>query len=147
MTPSDVHSLLIGQVPELEHRRLYSSGKNGFSDRAFDESRFLAVAMLTLAKALRTSNPSRVVLFISPTHDKWVVRQFDDISAVAFRSIAKGPGSPEGIRSLAHLFGDAWKMIFYTSRLLQFQEKPEAWTSFGFSIEDPIPEWMREGLL
>ena len=147
MSPSDVHRLLLGTDPEAEHSKLYESRKMGFSDKGFDKSRFLAVAMLTLSKTLRTAQPSRVVLLIAPTHDKWVVEEFDNISAVAFKSIKKHPGSLQGRAALAQLFGSAFKTVFYCSRLLQLPDQPESWTSYGFAREDPIPDWMRNGLL
>ncbi len=147
MKPSDVHRILMGKEPETEHSRLYDADRMGFSDKTFDKSRFLAVAMLTLSKTLRTAQPSRVVLLIAPSHDKWVVEEFDNISAVAFKSIKKHPGSLQGRVLLAKLFGDAFKTVFYCSRLLQLPDQPESWTAFGFTREDPIPDWMRAGLL
>jgi hypothetical protein len=147
MTPSEVHFMLTGEEPDSSHTKFYDSGKMGFSDKGFDKARFLSVAMLTLSKTLRRATPSRVVLLISPSHDKWVVQQFDDVSAVAFKVLKKFPGTPSGRADLARLFGSAFKMVFYSSRLLQLPDMPEAWTSFGFSKEDPIPTWMRDGLL
>jgi hypothetical protein len=146
MTPSEIHVMLMGKQPDASHTKFYKSGKMGFSDKGFDKDRFLAVAMLTLYKTLRNKTPSRVVLLIAPSHDKWVVDEFDNVSVVAFKTLKSYPGSPSYRVQLAKLFGSAFKTVFYSSRLLQLEQEPEAWTSFGFSKEDPLPAWMKNSL-
>ena len=147
MTPIEIHAYLTGQQPDPDHLTFYYARKKGFSDKSFNKDRFLLVAVLTLYKSLLKSPPSRVVLLMPPTHDKWVVNEFDNFSQVAFKSIKNHPGTPQGRAKMAKLFGSAFKMIFYSSRLLQLPDQPTSWTSFGFSKDDPIPDWMRDGLV
>jgi hypothetical protein len=149
MTPGQVHALLMGNEPNEIQQAFYSSGKMGFSDKALDKERFTLVAMLTLQKTMRTSmmTPSRVVLLTPPSHFKWVQDAFDDISVIAFKMLKKYPGSSKGRADLSKMIGNCFKIVFYNSRLLQLPDVPDAWTSFGFTREDPIPDWMRAGLL
>lgn len=141
--------MLMGTAPTAAQDAFYNSGKMGFSDKALDKDRFLPVAMLTLQKTMRKSlmTPTRVVLLTPPSHFKWVQDAFDDISVVAFKTLKKFPGSSDGRAKLSRAVGNCFKIVFYNSRLLQLPEVPDAWTSFGFSKEDPIPDWMRDGLL
>lgn len=150
MTPSDAHMLLTGKPPDAAHTLLYESGKAGFSDKGLDKDRFLAVAVLTLQKIMRTGllKPSRAVLYIAPSHDKWAIEQLDAVSRLTFDAIKNRGGSAKGRNALATAVGNCFKMLFVGgNRLLQVNEVPQAWTSFGFSKEDPIPDWMRDGLL
>ncbi len=142
--------MLLGEEPGPNLVKLYTSGKAGFSDTALDEERFLAVTMLTLQKTMRKTmlTPSRVFLLVPPTHYAWVERHYDDVSAAVFRALRSRPGTLKANGQLAKMIGECFKMVFASVRVLQLPGMPEAWTSFGFSKEDPlIPDWMRGGLL
>ena len=149
MTPPELHGTLLGEEPADLHKKLYESGKFGFSDKTLDPERFLAVAMVTLHKTTRVSmhKPARVVLLVPPLKDKWAIEQLDVISERMFRHMKKMPGTSMARGNAAKMVGGWFKVLFVMSRLLQLPEQPDAWTSFGFSKEDPIPDWMREGLL
>jgi hypothetical protein len=150
MTPSELHRTLLNREPDPSHVRLYDSGKKGFADKSFDQNRFLAVAMITLQKTMRKSMsmPSRVMLLIAPTHEKWVREEFDLISAAVFKRLKTYPASTPAKRLVfARNVGECFKIVGYHTRLLQLPDQPESWTSFGFSKEDYIPDWMRNGLL
>ena len=148
-SPAEVHLMLTGKMPEANHVAFYGSGKAGFSDKSFDSDRFLAVSMLTLQRTMRSglNSPSRVVLLVAPSHDKWIVEQLDEVSRATFNHIKKTGGTSKGRAELAKMIGLCFKMLFVGSRLLQLPEQPASWTSFGWTKEDPIPDWMREGLL
>jgi hypothetical protein len=149
MTPPELHRTLLDAVPSDFQQAFYASKKLGFSDKIANEEKFIAVAVLTLSKTMRVHlrKPERVVLFVAPVHDKWVVDQLDKIARKAFNSVKKLGGSTAGRAELAKVIGECFKCLFVGSRLLQLPEMPEAWTSFGFSKDDPIPDWMRDGLL
>lgn len=148
MPPIKLHKTLYGAEPGEAHVSFYDSGKMGYSDKEFDVARFEAVVVLTLHKTLRTgiAKPSRVVLLVAPTHEKWVMEQFDKAARRIYGNFKKLAGA-QSRTELAKLFGNCFAAVFVGSRLLQLPEMPEAWTSFGFTKEDPIPDWMRDGLL
>ncbi len=149
MTTSELHLTLLDKEPDPSHVRLYTSGKVGFADKSFDQNRFLAVAILTLHKTMRKSMklPLRVMLLMPPTHEKWVRDEYDLISAAVFKRLKTYPGSPETVKLLAKRIGECFKIVGYHTRLLQLPDQPESWTAFGFSREDFIPDWMKDGLL
>ena len=150
MTATPTHRLLTGEDPLPIQEKLYESGKFGYSDKALDEDRFLGVAVMTLHKTTRDGRhkpPSRVVLLVPPAQDKWVLEQLDRISAKTFKHLKHLPGTKPSRDRVSIMIGEWFKVLFVMSRLLQLPEQPEAWTSFGFSKEDPIPDWMRDGLL
>ena len=126
MTPSDVHTLLMGKEPEASHLAFYKSGKKGFSDKSFDKDRFLAVSILTLQKTMRSGlkSPSRVVLLVAPTHDKWVVEQLDEVSRTTFNVLKKVPGTSKARAELAQVIGACFKMLFVGGRLLRKLKEP-----------------------
>ena len=149
MTLTDFHQMLTGEAPGQIAASFYATGKSGFSDKTLDAERFAAVAVLTLFKTTRTSmeRPDRVVMLVPPSADKWVISQLDGVSAMVCEHCKKIPGTKEARTRLARMIGDWFKVLFVASRALQLPEQPEAWTSFGFSIDDPIPDWMRDGLM
>jgi hypothetical protein len=149
MTPIELHKTLYRTAPLESHLKLYESDKKGFSNKALDEGLFRAIVVLTLHKTMRGSadQPARVALLVAGTHEKWVIDQFDKEAREIFSNFKTMPGTQKSRAALAKLFGNCFKAVFVGSRLLQLPEAPEAWTSFGFSDQDPIPDWMREGLL
>lgn len=148
MTPGDLHVVLLGEEPTEVQRALYESGKMGFSDKSFDTDQFMAVSVLTLQKTMRVSiyRPERVIMLVAPSHDKWTMEQLDKLASRFLGTLKTAPGSKEGRIRFVKLIGECFKKILVGSRLLQLPEVPDAWTSFGFSRVDLIPDWMREGL-
>jgi hypothetical protein len=120
----------------------------GFSAKSFDTDQFLAVSILTLQKTMRDSiyRPARVIMLVAPTHDKWALDQFDAIAGRCFTTLRTASGTTKGRIQFVKLIGECFNKILVGSRLLQLPDVPAAWTSFGFSKSDPIPDWMREGL-
>jgi hypothetical protein len=149
LTVVDFHRMLSFDDPTETHNKLYASGMLGFDDKNLDEERFLAVATLTLFKTTRKDlhAPERVILLVPPRKDEWAIKQLDVISGKCFKLMQKMPGTPKARGDLAKVVGKCFDVLFIMSRLLQLPEQPESWTSFGFSKEDPIPDWMRERLL
>ena len=148
MTPGDLHRVLLAEEPTEGQQILYDSGKMGFSDKSFDTDQFMAVCVLTLQKTMRVSmyRPERVIMLVAPTHDKWALEQFDLVAGRFLGTLKRAPGSKAGRIQFVKLIGECFKKILVGSRLLQLPEVPDAWTSYGFSRGDLIPDWMREGL-
>jgi hypothetical protein len=129
---------------------LYDSGKNGFSDRTISEDRFFAVLGLTLARTMVRGMfaPTRVTMFIRPAHEKWIMSAYETHTNAIFRTIGKLPMQDREVRvNVAQLMGFCLMGIAFSSRVLQIPEPPRLWTSFGFDVDDAIPDWLRAGLL
>ena len=139
---SERHAILLGKDPTSVQQQLYSRYPEvrGFSDHALDPERLEAavVAALTTGKA-----NERVLLLAPVSHEVWVLDGINDVAARMFERCKMQRDPAAFARGLGTLF----QKLLVAGRLLQLPAEPPYWVSFGFSIEDPLPEWMTGRLI
>jgi len=144
-----LHATLLGKPPTKIQYLFYDSGKLGFSDKSLDEERFEAVALLTIRKTMRTSmkRPERVGMVVPSSHEKWVVSHFNEFHRRMHENFKKMKGLRESRFQLTLMMAECFKRVLVGGKgLLQMPEGAVATTSFGWVTEDPLPEWLRQGL-
>lgn len=137
------HRTLLGQEPTEAQSKLYDSYPKyrGIADRTLDPK--IAEAILILA--LQSGVAQDKVLVLAPlAHEKWMLAQFDQLVDRAF-AVCKQ--YPQHARQMVTGYAQLFKKVQLTGRLLQLTREPQYWVSFGFSTEDPLPEWMPQRLL
>ncbi len=146
ITVSKFHEHLLAADPTEEQQRLYDvfPSRVGFDDGALNEERFEAIVVGTLFLA-RTAG--KVILCAPPQHEKWVLACYNLVADRIFATCRKMQGTSESRIRVAKIYGDLFKKAFVLGRLLQLEEEPQAWTIFGFSKSDPLPNWVIPKLL
>jgi hypothetical protein len=144
----DVHSLFMGNEPTPAQARFYASKMRGFSDKAFNKERLAAVVVMALVMTTRKSieDPTRVILAIPSSHDPWAVEEMNKLSKGMFDHIRKSDMTPENRITNAKNLGRLFKSFYLCNHILQYTEKPDCWMAFGFTKDEPIPDWMKERL-
>jgi hypothetical protein len=112
----------------------------GVSDRSLDAE--LLEAVLIAALTFGTYD-DRVCVFAPIVHESWVLDQFNQIAGIIFGTCYKAPDKVKVAEGYKRMF----KKILLAGKFLQLPEEPSHWVSFGFAVDDPIPEWMQKRLL
>lgn len=137
------HKTVLGSEPTAEQSRLYSSYPKykGIADRTLDPK----VAEAVLILALRSGFAQDKVLVLAPIqHETWLLQQFDLIVTTALEDCKRYPSR---IRQTTAGYTQLFKKVTLMGRLLQLHREPQYWVSFGFTSDDPLPEWMPQRLL
>jgi len=142
ITPAAKHVVIFGSTPTEKQALLYSKYPEfrGFSDQSLDTEVFDAAMLLTIISG---SPHDRVLLFAPSRHESWVLDRFNTLIALVFENCRKHPKRLEHSRFYTQLF----QKIGIMGRLLQLHTEPEHWISFGFSVDERLPEWMPKRLL
>jgi hypothetical protein len=144
-----LHRVILGREPTPIQQRLYDEFPHavGYSDRSLNPERFQAVTVLTLVRAIeakRGPEPHRVLMFIPPAHEAWVLEQFHTFTKDVFAYCKTLSGNRV---ALAKMWGGHFHQIVIAKRVLQFSEPPPYWMTFGFDREDLVPDWVRSRLV
>ena len=136
------HHTILSAEPSQEQMKLYDAWPNfrGFSDRSLDPAVVEAVIIL----ALRSGKAEDRVLLLAPAEiEGWVLERFESLALRCFEGHRSRENAAEMINGFTRLF----RKIVLTGRVLQLQEEPLYWMSFGFCEVDPLPSWMAGRLL
>jgi len=139
---SERHRTLLGKEPTETQVQLYSRFPEfrGFSDQTLDPEILEAIVILGLTFG---TVQERVFVLAPVVHENWVLAEFNKVTDLVFNEVKKHPNRA----GVAKAYGMMFKKLALMGRLLQFKEEPARWVSFGFSAEDPIPDWMPPRLL
>lgn len=131
------HKILLGKDPTPAQLELYSRYPDvrGFSERSLDVEKLEAAVVAGLTSGKPTD---RVLLLAPVAHEVWVLDGINSIAAVMFERAKQQRDPVAFAKGLSTLF----QKLVVLGRLLQITTEPEHWVSFGFSKEDPLPEWM-----
>ena len=137
ITPVVQHQLVLGKDPTASQVTFYEKtpGFRGLSDRSLDFEQLEATLILGLFSG--TIN-DRVLMFAPVAHEAWVLEGFNTVISTIFEQCKKSEKAMARAKGYQTLFSK----IALTGRLLQLETEPPHWVSFGFSKEDPLPEWM-----
>jgi hypothetical protein len=141
LTP-EKHLLLLNKKATSKQIHLYNKFPEyrGFSDLTLDTDIIEAVLIL----ALTCGGPTdRVFVFTPISNIEWVISQFDQISKVMFKECKRLDDPKKMAQSYMVLF----KKVVVLGKLLQLEKEPEHWVSFGFTIDNPIPSWLKQKLI
>jgi hypothetical protein len=140
---------LLGTEPNAKQRRIYDAypGTRGLSDRGLDEETFESVLVMALTQTLPRANsePFKCYFFVPASVEKWAIEQLNVRAKRIFAHLKPLKGERKVLA--ARQLGSFFHCILMGSRVLQLEQGPERWVAFGFDKTDPIPEWLREGLL
>ena len=145
MDPALCHRRLFGSSPNSDQTALYLAypKARGYADADLNEDRFTAVFVLAISQAMRHER----VLFLAPVHhEPWFVVQSTLVMRRAFAHCKGMTGKSETRLGLARAYKKWLTRITFYGRLLQIPAEPKAWTAFGFTSDESIPEWVRTGL-
>jgi len=143
LTTPEFHQIVLGTEPTAEQLRLYNQFPDfrGISDRAQEPK----VAEAVLLLALRSGTAADRVLVLAPlAQEEWLLKQCETMAIGCFEGCKKYPSRVE---ELVYGYKQLFKKLMMTGRLLQLQEEPEHWVSFGFTVDDILPSWMTNRLL
>jgi hypothetical protein len=145
ITPMSQHRTVLGKEATAEQVRLYSKFPEfrGFSDRTLDLEKFEATVLLALMAGAKAE---RVIFCAPQAHESWVIAQFNDVASIVFDGCKKVENKQKRV-AIAKLYSSLFSKISITGRLLQLPAEPAHWMSFGFAVDDPIPEWVSNRLL
>jgi len=141
------HSVYFGVAPSVVQARLYSAfpQARGYSSSALDPERFDATLIMALVQTYRKgtlpTNPD-VLFFVPASHEQWAIGTLKESITRMFTCL-KGQHRQDVAKTLSALF----KHIHLGNRVLQFVDAPARWAAFGFTDADPIPAWLRSGLV
>jgi hypothetical protein len=143
LTTIEWHRIILGTEPTAEQMRLYNAYPEykGISDRAQDPD----MAKSAILLALRSGTGTDQVLVLAPqAQEDWLLKQCETVAITCFESCKKYPTRAKDlIKGYTRLF----QKLKMTGRLLQLEEEPPHWVSFGFSVDDALPPWMPGKLL
>jgi hypothetical protein len=111
----------------------------GISDSSLDPEIIEAVLIAALTFGMIKD---RVFFFSPVAHETWILDQFRQVIETMFAESKRWPNREAIVKG----YGLMFKRIIVTGRLLQILKEPEYWVSFGFTLEDIIPEWMEPRL-
>lgn len=146
------HVKLLGKNPPKSfkvadsHKVLYKAfdeGKRGFSAASLDRKDFDQFVATFVAAFYLTAfpTPGKVCFAVARPVEKWAVEQIKTIVKYIY-TIRKGVPQ-EAIEAI----DSALKRMEIGSRVIQIEEEPERWVSFGFNQQDILPPWMRGRLV
>lgn len=138
------HRTMLGLEPTEQQSKLYNSYPKyrGIADPALDPKVAEAILILALSSGFAQDK----VLVLAPlSHEKWVLSQVNQLVVQTFQH-CKMRTLDQAKREIA-AYTQLFKKLQLTGRLLQLPKEPQHWVSFGFTLQDPLPEWMRPRLL
>lgn len=143
MPLTEAHWRILGRSPNEDQARLYTSWPKfrGFSDRNLCPARAEAVIIAAL---MQGKGAERVFLLVPQGQEDWLLQQCDATATATFEGCKR---YPKRAKELIYGYTCLFKTLTMTGRLLQLQNEPEHWVSFGFSADDLLPPWMTNRLL
>jgi hypothetical protein len=143
MTLMEAHQRVLGRASSADQDKLYTSWPEfrGFSDRTADVVRAEAVILAALMSGIGTD---RVLILVSRDQEEWLLKQCEAAAIACFEGCKKYPSR---VKELVYGYTRLFQKLKMTGRLLQLQEEPPHWVSFGFTVDDPLPAWMTNRLL
>ena len=124
----------------------FESGARGFSNQAPRPELFLATLVVAIRQVClpdetkpKVPKFSRVIFATARPVNSWVLEQIEHIARYVFR---QRRGDAAGV----HYLRETFHRLVMGSRILQLP-KPERWAAFGYSNDDPLPEWAKGHLI
>lgn len=143
MSLAEVHEIMLNRAPTADQERLYTRWPEfkGFSDREANAERAEAV----LVAGLMSGRGAEHVLVLAPqAQEEWLLKQCEKMALATFEGCKKYPSR---VRELVYGYTRLFEKLKMTGRLLQLQEEPQHWVSFGFTADDLLPSWIPNRLL
>lgn len=149
MEPQRIHLAFLGENPGPTHTRLYTEFPvaRGFSSNVADEARFEATFVAGLAQVFEDGGGLQPCFLLLPASQTvWGTAQ---MTQIVRRMLSRWKHeSDPAIRARAvHRLAEGIKHMMVGSRVLQLDNPPSRWVAFGFTVNDPVPEWLRDGLI
>jgi hypothetical protein len=143
MPLAEAHQRILGRAPQEDQERLYTRWPKfrGFSDRNACPVRAEAVIITALMSGRDTE---RVLLLVPHGHEAWLLQQCEATAMATFEGCKK---YPKRAKELIYGYTVLFKTLTMMSRVLQLQNEPAYWVSFGFAADDLLPPWMTDRLL
>lgn len=142
------HRTFLGVDPTPNQTLIYEAfpKTRGVSCSTLDVEFFEATTILALVQSFtmkQVPDPHRVHFFVKPAHKKWAVEQLKVIAGTIFGRLRPRKDA----KQLAPTVGKLFHAVLIGCRVLQVEVPPDRWVSFGYSVSDPIPDWMCQALL
>ena len=147
--PLVVHeTILFMTEPTPLQRRLYESpASHGFSSKEPSEEVTDALLALAISRVFKYDQTKESRIEVMAAHDlqAGLMARWGVVSRQMFNRIhEENPDSDQAQRVLKIAKNWFVRMNLRTKVLTQI---PNEWVSYGFSRSEPLPPWMREGLL
>lgn len=140
-----IHRGITGQDSEEAHEQLYRAYPTlrGYASSALNLPYLQATIVLGLSQTymLHPERMTKTAFLVSPTAEKWALEQLDLILREIFDQCRQ-----TGNLRVAQYLGAALKHFLIGNRILQIEE-PTRWVAFGFDLDMPLPDWMKDSLL
>lgn len=148
MEPEKIHRILLGAPVTETHLKLYEGypSSRGFSTADPSREEFEAAFMLALAQVLKGNQLNRTFLFVPASKTVLFGEMATEVARRMFARL-KGTNPIERRRGTVEKLSLALKHLMFGSRVLQMEREPAHWAALGFQQTDPIPEWLRAGLV
>jgi len=148
MDPYRIHKTYLGVDPEEVHARLYTGfpKARGFSLKAASEEHFKAVFMTALAQTFDGQGFQECLILTPAAQTPWVNEQMVQITRQMFVRW-KGFGDLQVRTAVVERMAQSIKHLLAGSRVLQLDGEPPRWVAYGFTEHDPVPQWLKGGLL
>ena len=136
------HVTLLNREPSERQLDIYKTFPDfrGISDTSLNKDILDVILVMGL---LDGTYKDRVFLLAPPDYEAWVLQQLEEFADTVFQGAKRYPNASR----IAQGYGILFKKLALASRVLQFPSEPEHWVSFGFSVDTPIPDWMRAKLV
>jgi hypothetical protein len=140
-----IHTSLLDEDPGEDQERLYRAYPKfrGYAYSDHDHARFQATFVLGLAQTYSMSPEklTRTAFLVSPVTEKWALARLDQILREIFDRCRK-----EAKIKVARFLGGSLENLLVGNRVLQIEE-PVRWAAYGFDLDMPLPDWMKDALL
>jgi len=136
------HFVLLDKKATDKQKLFYSKFPEyrGVSDQFLDAEILEAVFIAALTFG---TFDDRVCVFAPIMHESWILDQFKRVAKVIFQGCHRAQDKVKTAEGYKRMFGK----ILLGGRFLQLPKEPSHWVAFGFTMDDPIPEWMKKRLL
>lgn len=141
------HRAFLGVDPSSTQSRIYEAFPEfrGVNNSFPDEEIFEATAISSIVQAFtmkQVEEPHQVHLFVTASNRAWTVQRLRVLTQTVFSRLKERKDAKH-----APAVGKLFHAILMGTKVLPFETPPERWACFGFVASDPIPPWMRSGLL
>lgn len=142
----DFHVLLLGPAePPYSvlpwQRDFYDAFEAGTTHGIAGHGPAVEVLVAASVAALwETQRAPRVLMAVPKPLEKEMIQQLELLARRVFR-IRRG-GNILDVKALR----DAFRKVLLGSRVMQI-DAPDHWVACGFALDDPMPDWLRNGLM
>lgn len=149
MEPQRIHQAFLGTEQGSAHILLYTHfpETRGFSSKTENADRFEATFVAGLTQTFGPGGTFEDCLLLVPASKMaWVTEQMTQVAGRMFARWKMEPDLELRRRAVTRL-AEAIKHMLIGSRVLRLEQEPPRWVAFGFTKSDPVPEWLKKGLL